>query len=378
MPSKALTHLLVVSRAPLYRTKLTNNPQDIYCVKLEDDCTDDYKNGAVPRYMGWNNDAFTVPSTDRLPRPKSKSTLTLNEIPTHIDIHPYKLTPIMSVVVQHKTINVDGLDIFYREAGDSSLPKIILLHGHASGSHTFRNLIPLIANQFHVVAPDYPGFGNSSRPDPQTYQYTFVNIADTIDRFTEIIGFDRYIVYLFDYGAPVGMLMACKHPERITGIFSQSGCVYEDGLSPAFAGIRKFWADPSPTNREPLTHIFSPEGLAGAYTLGVDPASRVAPEGANLDIYYMSREGALEIQLDHLLKDYETNVKSYPEWQAYLRQHKPKLVAIWGKSDPFFIPPGAEAFKRDLPDADISIIDGGHFLNDSNPEAIARGIRRLI
>ncbi|MCJ1456415.1 hypothetical protein MMC28_006776 [Mycoblastus sanguinarius] len=264
----------------------------------------------------------------------------------------------MSLIVQHRLAKVDILDIFYREAGNPSLPTIILLHGHASSSHTFRDLIPLIADQFHVVAPDYPGFGNSSRPTPNEYKYTFVNIADTIDKFTEIIGLKKFA--------------------RITGIFSQSGNAYDEGLSPAFAGIRKFWADPSPANREPLKHIFSPEGLTGAYTLGVEPASRVAPEGANLDIYYMSREGALQIQLDNLLKDYETNVKSYPQWQAYLRQHKPKLVAIWGKSDPFFIPPGAEAFKRDLPDADVSIIEGGHFLNDSNPQAIAAGIKKLL
>jgi pimeloyl-ACP methyl ester carboxylesterase len=285
---------------------------------------------------------------------------------------------VMSLIVQYKTAKVNNLDIFYREAGNPSLPTIILLHGHASSSHTFRDLIPLIADQFHVIAPDYPGFGNSSRPNPNEYKYTFVNIADTIDKFTEIIGLEKFAVYLFDFGAPVGLLMASKHPERITGIFSQSGNAYDEGLSPAFAGIRKFWADPSPANREPLTHIFSPEGLTGAYTLGVEPASRVAPDGANLDIYYMSREGALQIQLDNLLKDYETNVKSYPQWQAYLRQHKPKLVAIWGKSDPFFIPPGAEAFKRDLPDADVSIIEGGHFLNDSNPQAIAAGIKKLL
>lgn len=284
----------------------------------------------------------------------------------------------MSVSVHHNTVKVDGLDVFYREAGNPSHPTIILLHGHASSSHTFRDLIPLIADQLHVVAPDYPGFGNSSRPTPDDYRYTFAHIADTIDKFTELLGLKRFIVYLFDYGAPIGLMIAAKHPERIIGIFSQSGCAYEEGLSPAFAGIRKFWADPSPTNRDPLKHIFSPEGLAGAYTLGVEPASRVAPDGPNLDTYYMSREGALEIQLDHLLKDYETNVKSYPEWQAYLRQHKPKLVAVWGKSDPFFIPPGAEAFKRDVPDADVTIIDGGHFLNDSNPQAIAAGIKKLI
>ena len=289
------------------------------------------------------------------------------------------MTSSATEVVHHRTVQVQpNINIFYREAGSFSNPAILLLHGHASSSHTFRALIPLIADSFHVVAPDYPGFGNSSRPSPSDYSYTFVNFAETIDKFTEIIGLKKFAVYLFDFGAPVGLLIAQKHPERITGIFSQSGNAYDEGLSPAFAGIREFWADPSPANRDPLTHIFSPEGLAGAYALGANPASLVSPDGANLDTYYMSRPGALEIQLDHLLKDYENNVKSYPQWQFYLRQHKPKLVAVWGKSDPFFIPPGAEAFKRDLPDADIGIIEGGHFLNDTNPEAIAAGVKKLL
>lgn len=282
----------------------------------------------------------------------------------------------MSGVHYHK-VKVDDVNIFYREAGDPSLPSILLLHGHASSSHTFRDLIPLISDKFHVIAPDYPGFGNSDRPSPTEYEYTFANLSSTIDKFTEIIGLGKFAEYLFDFGAPVGLTIAAKHPERITGIFSQSGNVYDEGLSEAFEGIRKFWADPSPINRDPLKHIFSPEGLNGAYLLGVEPASLVSPDGANLDAFYMSRPGAVDIQL-LLLKDYETNVKTYPEWQAYLRQYKPKLVAIWGKSDPFFIPPGAEAFKRDLPDADVSIIHGGHFLNDSNPQAIARGIMKLL
>ena len=279
--------------------------------------------------------------------------------------------------VQYKKVKVDSVNIAYREAGNPSNPAILLLHGHASGSHTFRNLIPLISDQFYVIAPDYPGFGNSDLPSQKEYEYTFVNIANTIDKFTEIIGLKKFIPYLFDFGAPVGLLIAAKHPERITGLFSQSGNAYDDGLSPAFEGIRKFWADPSPANKDPLRHIFSPEGLAGAYTLGAEPPTVVSPDGANLDKFYMSRPGAVDIQF-MLLKDYETNVKTYPAWQAYLRKHKPKLVAVWGKSDPFFAPPGAEAFKRDIPDADITIIDAGHFVNDSNPEAIARGIRKLL
>ena len=280
--------------------------------------------------------------------------------------------------VQYKTAQVDGVKVFYREAGLASLPGLLLLHGHASGSHTFRNIIPELSNSFHVVAPDYPGFGNSDRPDPKDYSYTFVNLANTIDKLTEQIGLTKFAVYLFDFGGPIGFLLAMKHPERITGMFSQSGNTYDEGLSPAFDGIRAFWASPDdPAKKDPLRHIFSPEGLAWAYKHGVDDSSNISPDAPNLDIYYTSRAGAVDIQFA-LLRDYETNVKSYPEWQAYLREHKPKIVAIWGKNDPFFAPPGAEAFKRDVPNADVSIIDAGHFLNESHPQEIIKGLKKLL
>ncbi len=280
--------------------------------------------------------------------------------------------------VQYKTVQVDSVKIFYREAGSASLPGLLLLHGHASASHTFRNIIPELSSTFHVVAPDYPGFGNSDRPESKDYPYTFVNLASTIDKFTEQIGLTKYVVYIFDYGAPIGLMLASKHPERINGIFSQSGNAYDEGLAPAFDGIKAMWANPDdPTKWEPLKHIFSPQGIQWAYTHGVESPSLVAPEAPALDIYYTSREGAVDIQLA-LLRDYENNVKTYPKWQAYLREHKPKLVALWGKNDPFFAPPGAEAFKRDLPDADISIINASHFLNETHPQEIIKGLKKLL
>lgn len=282
--------------------------------------------------------------------------------------------------VQYKTAQVDSVKVFYREIGSPSLPGLLLLHGHASASHTFRNILPVLADSFHVVAPDYPGFGNSDRPDPKDYQYTFANLANTIDRLTEKIGLTKYFVYLFDFGAPVGLTIAARHPERILGIFSQSGNAYTEGLSPPVGkDFQALWANPQdPAAIDGVKHIITPEGIEWAYRNGIEPPSRVGPDAPALDTYYTSREGAVEIQLS-FLRDYETNVKAYPGWQAYLREHKPKVVALWGKHDPFFIPPGAEAFKRDVPNADVRIVeDGGHFLNESHPEEVVKALKKLL
>ena len=279
--------------------------------------------------------------------------------------------------VQYKTEQVDGLKIFYREAGSPSLPGLLLLHGHASSSHTFRNIIPELSNTFHVIAPDYPGFGDSDRPDPKDYTYNFVNLANTIDKFTEKIGLTKFSIYIFDFGAPVGFLIAVKHPERINGFFTQSGNAYDEGLSPAFEGIRDMWAHPEDSSKlDAFKPMFSPEGIPPPYYHGVPDPSRVCPDPANLDIFYTSRPGARDVQLA-LLRDYEENVKKYPEWQAYLRKHKPKIVGIWGKNDPFFAPPGAEAFKRDVPDADVMVVDGGHFMCESHPQEIIQALKKL-
>ena len=279
--------------------------------------------------------------------------------------------------VQYKTVQVDSVNVFYREAGSDSLPGLLLLHGHASASHTFRNILPELSNTFHIVAPDYPGFGNSDRPDKKDYPYTFANISNTIDKFTEQIGLAKFIVYLFDFGAPIGLYIASKHPERVAGILTQSGNAYDEGLSPAFDSIKATWDKPEhPTQMDGFRQMFSPQGIEWVYKHGIESPSLVGPDAPALDTFYTSREGAVEIQLA-LLRDYANNVKQYPEWQAYLREHKPKVVGLWGKNDPFFIPPGAEAFKRDVPDADISIVDGGHFLNESHPQEVIRALKKL-
>ena len=282
-------------------------------------------------------------------------------------------------VVQYKTVEVDSVQVFYREAGSTSLPNLLLLHGHASASHTFRNILGELSSSFHCVAPDYPGFGNSDRPDAKNYPYTFANLTKTIDKFTEQLGLTKYSLYIFDFGAPIGFTMAAKHPERITGIFSQAGNTYDEGLAPAFDGIKALWNDPEkdPAKVDAIRPVFSPPGLDWAYKHGVPDPELIAPEAPSLDAYYTSREGAFDIQLA-LLRDYVNNVKAYPEWQAYLREHKPKVVALWGKNDPFFASPGAEAFKRDVPDADVSLIDGGHFLNESHPQEVAKAVKKLL
>ena len=280
--------------------------------------------------------------------------------------------------IQYNTAKIDTVNVFYREGGSPSSPALLLLHGHASSSHTFRNIIPELSKSFHIVAPDYPGFGNSDRPDPKDYPYTFVNIANTIDKLTEQLELKKFYIYLFDFGAPVGLLIASKHPDRIAGIFTQSGNAYDEGLAPAFEGIKALWASPDdPAKADALKPIFSRQGLDWAYTQGVKNPSSIAPDAAALDAYFTSREGALDIQIA-LLRDYENNVKAYPAWQAYLREHKPKVVGLWGDNDPFFAAPGAEAFKRDLPDSDVAVVKGGHFLNESHPEEIIKALKKLL
>lgn len=281
--------------------------------------------------------------------------------------------------VQYKTVEVDSLKIFYREAGSTSLPHLLLLHGHGSASHTFRRLIPLLSDSFHVVAPDYPGFGQSDMPSREKYAYTFSNIADTVSSFTEKVGIaDKgFYIYVFDYGAPIGFNIALKHPERIAGIVSQSGNAYVEGLGDALAPIKAYWAEPKNAEaRDKLKFMFEYTTILESYKIGVDP-TEVSPDCGVLDFHYNHRPGALDIQLD-LLLDYEQNVIAYPKWQAYLREHRPKLVAIWGKDDPFFRPPGAEAFKRDLPDAYVTISEGAHYLNEVIPDQIAEVAKKLL
>ena len=281
------------------------------------------------------------------------------------------------MTTRFKTADVNGTDIFYREAGDRSRPSVLLLHGFPSSSHMFRDLIPELAGQYHVIAPDLPGFGQSAMKPRDAFSYTFDNIADVIDRFTEVVGLSRFAIYIFDYGAPVGLRIAARHPERITGIITQNGNAYLDGLSDAFSPVQAYWADPSETNRAALRGFLSPQTTLFQYTHGVADVSLVSPDGRSLDDFYLARPGADEIQLD-LLLDYASNVAAYPAFQAYFRKHQPPLLAVWGKNDPFFIPPGAEAFRRDLPKAEIRFFDTSHFALETHAGEIGAAIRAFL
>jgi pimeloyl-ACP methyl ester carboxylesterase len=239
------------------------------------------------------------------------------------------------------------------------------------------DLIPLLVDRYHVVAPDLPGFGQSDMPPLDKFSYTFDNIARAIDRFTEVIGFDRFAAYVFDYGAPTGFRLAARHPERITAIISQNGNAYEEGLSEGWGPIRAYWQDPSPANRNALRNFLTPEMTRWQYTHGVPDPTIVSPDGQSLDNYYLARPGADEVQLD-LLGDYKSNVALYPSFQQYFRTHKPPLLAVWGRNDPFFVPAGAEAFKRDNPDAVVRFFDTGHFALETHAREIAASIRDFL
>ena len=279
--------------------------------------------------------------------------------------------------IKYRTVAVDGLKVFYREAGAANLPALLLLHGFPSASHMFRDLIPLLADRFHIIAPDLPGFGQSDMPARGKFKYTFDNIAGVVDRFTEVVGLNRFAVYVFDYGAPTGFRIAVKHPERITAIISQNGNAYEEGLSDGWNPIRAYWQESSQANREALRTFLAPETTRWQYTHGVTDEGTVSPDGQSLDNFYLARPGADEVQLD-LFGNYKSNVALYPAFQDYFRTHRPPFLAVWGKNDPFFLPAGAEAFKRDIPGAVIRFFDTGHFALETHAEEIAAAIRDFL
>ncbi len=273
----------------------------------------------------------------------------------------------------YRTAAVDGFEIFYREAGERSKPTLLLLHGFPTSGHMFRDLIPLLADRFHLVAPDLPGFGRSALPSREQFSYSFDNLAKVIGRFTEVIGLDRYALYVFDYGAPTGFRLAMAHPERVTAIITQNGNAYEEGLSDGWDPIQLYWRDPSDANRQALRELLTTEFIRWQYEHGVPDPARISPDGWTLDAFYTQRPGVDEIQLD-LFLDYASNVALYPAFQAYFREHRPKLLAVWGKHDPFFLPPGAEAYRRDLADAEIHLLDTGHFALETHAAEIANAI----
>jgi pimeloyl-ACP methyl ester carboxylesterase len=272
---------------------------------------------------------------------------------------------------------VDGSRIFYREAGPKDAPAILLLHGFPTSSHMFRNLIPALADRYHVVAPDLPGFGFSDAPDRKSFRYTFENIAKIISRFTETIGLKQFAIYVFDYGAPVGLRLALAQPERITAIISQNGNAYEEGLSEGWNPIQKYWKDPSAENRVALRDFLKPEATKWQYTHGVQDTALVAPEAYELDSALLARPGNDEIQLD-LFLDYASNVALYPKFHEYFRTKRPPTLAVWGSNDPFFLPSGAEAFKRDNPSAEVRFYDTGHFALETHSQQIAQAIREFL
>jgi pimeloyl-ACP methyl ester carboxylesterase len=280
-------------------------------------------------------------------------------------------------MIKYQNATVDGHKIFYREAGSKAAPAILLLHGFPTSSHMFRNLIPDLADHYHVVAPDLPGFGFSDAPDRKQFRYTFENLAKTLDNFTQTIDLERFAIYVFDYGAPVGLRLALAHPERITAIISQNGNAYEEGLSEGWNPIQKYWKQPNAENRAALREFLKPEAIKWQYSHGVKDTTVLAPEAYELDSALISRPGNDEIQLD-LFLDYASNVALYPKFQEYFRAKRPPLVALWGKNDPFFLPPGAEAFKRDNPNAEVHFFETGHFALETHAEEIARAISDFL
>ncbi len=282
-----------------------------------------------------------------------------------------------AVQVHYRFEQVGDVKVFYREAGDPSSPTILLLHGFAASSYMFRDVIPALADRYHVVAPDLPSFGYTEAPGRDGYEYTFDNLARTIDAFTEQLNLDRYAIMVHDYGAPVGWRLASAHPERITAIVSQNGNAYEEGLASGWDAIKTYWAAPTAANRAALKDFPTPASIKWQYLEGVRDPSLVSPDGYTLEGLHVIRPGNADIQLD-LLLDYASNVAAYPRFQAYFREKQPPLLAVWGENDPYFLPAGAQAWTRDIPGADIRFYDTGHFALETHGNEIIPAIRAFL
>jgi pimeloyl-ACP methyl ester carboxylesterase/ketosteroid isomerase-like protein len=281
------------------------------------------------------------------------------------------------VPVVGKTIEVDGVEIFYREAGPLGSPTLLLLHGFPSSSHMFRDLIPALADMYHVVAPDYPGFGLSGMPKPTEFSYTFDHLAETIARWTQAIGLSRYTLYMHDYGAPVGFRLATAHPDRVEGLVIQNGNIYMEGLSENLAPLNAYMSDPTPETEAPVRAMLSSGTTRFQYVHGVRRPEEIEPENWDYDQYFLDRPGNDQIQLA-LFRDYKTNPPLYPAWQEYLRSHRPPTLITWGANDPFFTASGAEAFLRDQPEANLHLLDTGHFALADHVVEIAGLMRSFL
>jgi pimeloyl-ACP methyl ester carboxylesterase len=277
----------------------------------------------------------------------------------------------------HHLVEADGVRVFYREAGPADAPVVLLLHGFPSSSFQYRELIPCLADRWHVIAPDLPGFGFTEVPGERRYLYTFESLANTILAFTEALKLSRYALYVFDYGAPTGLRLALMAPERITAIVSQNGNAYEEGLGDAWQPIQRYWREPTLENRDAIRQALTPDGMREEYSVGITNTALIKPEGYTLDAALLARPGNVDIQLD-LFLDYSNNVKLYPKFQEYFRRRKPPLLAIWGRFDPYFIPAGAEAFQRDIPDATVTFLPTGHFALETHLEEIVTAMREFL
>lgn len=285
--------------------------------------------------------------------------------------------PTFTANIRYRSRQIGDVEVFYREAGPVDAPVVLLLHGFPTASHMFRNLMPLMADRYRLIAPDLPGFGQTKAPPRGTFDYSFDRLAEVIEGFTEALSLDRYALYVFDYGAPVGLRLAMRHPERVSAIISQNGNAYTDGFSDQWGPWEDYWRDASDANRDACRPSLSPDTIKNwQYGTGADP-ELLSPDGYQLDIAYMARPGAEDIQLD-LIRDYRSNVALYPEFQAYFRAHRPPLLATWGRHDPAFIPAGARAHKRDLPDAEVHLLDAGHFALETHAGEIATLIRDFL
>ena len=278
------------------------------------------------------------------------------------------------ISTQH--VMADGVNVFYREAGPAKAPTLLLLHGFPTSSFQYRELMPLLADRYRVIAPDLPGFGFTEVPETRRYQYNFENLAGTIDAFTDGLALNRFALYVFDYGAPTGLRLALKHPEKVTAIISQNGNAYEEGLGDAWAPIQRYWREPTAENRNALRAALCFEGIKEQYVTTPYP-ERVKPEGYTLDAALISRPGNVDIQLD-LFLDYRNNVRLYPAFQHYFREKRPRTLAVWGRHDPFFLPAGAEAFKRDNPEAVVHLLDAGHFTLETDVVTVASHVRQFL